>query len=418
MQLELRGAQGERLASASGGPRFRLDRTLARDIAGAGLPARRRRAARAAARRPLEDSGLTVDGEPAQGGLTLVYYRAGEERLIAMLPTVAQRIGRIRGRLGGAWRAIAVIVLLIASAGLAAWTMAGLVRRRPRRVALLVATVAALNALAWGLLVPAIQIPDENYHLSYVQDLAEHGSPGRPGRLALGGAQRDRRRLGPRRHQLQPRRPRPLERRRGAKLDRQLAEEPSTDNEGASVNLRDYPPAYYATLVPVYAATHAAGGSTLDAMTFMRASASLFAGVTVLALLAFLLELFPGRPLLTGSVALLCAFQPVFTWISAGVNPDAMLIALGAVLFWLFARAFRRGLSWQLAAGLGATLAVAGLTKVAALGFLPGIASGSRCWCGSARARSGCARRSRRRSPPGCRWRRTRSSTASCGTAG
>ena len=76
----------------------------------------------------------------------------------------------------------------------------------------------------------------------------------------------------------------------------------------------------------------------------MRAQGALLAIITVLALLALLRELWPDRPLLTGGVALICAFQPVFTWISGGVNPDGMLIALGAVLFWLFARAFRRGL--------------------------------------------------------------------------
>ena len=37
------------------------------------------------------------------------------------------------------------------------------------------------------------------------------------------------------------------------KLDRVLAQKPTTDNQGASINLRDYPPAYYATLVPTYA---------------------------------------------------------------------------------------------------------------------------------------------------------------------
>ena len=71
------------------------------------------------------------------------------------------------------------------------------------------------------------------------------------------------------------------------------------------------------------------------------------------ALLALLRELFPDRPLLTRRGRAVCAFQPVFTWISGGVNPDALLIPLGAVLFWLFARAFRRGLTLRLAVGLG-----------------------------------------------------------------
>ena len=159
-------------------------------------------------------------------------------------------------------------------------------------------------------------------------------------------------------------------------LDRRLAAKPTTDNKGASINLRDYPPAYYATLVPVYWTTHAVGGSTLDALTFMRAQGALLAIVTALALLALLRELFPDRPLLTGGVALVCAFQPVFSWISSGVNPDGLLIALGAVLFWLFARAYRRGLDVRLAVAIGLVLALTGLTKISAIGFLPGTVLG------------------------------------------
>ena len=109
-------------------------------------------------------------------------------------------------------------------------------------------------------------------------------------------------------------------------LDAALARGPSTDNPGAVANVLHYPPLYYASLVPVYAATHAVGGSTLDAVTLMRVLGGLLAGVTVLALFAFLAELFPGRPAIAAGVALICAYQPVFTWIQAGVNPDALLI--------------------------------------------------------------------------------------------
>ena len=108
----------------------------------------------------------------------------------------------------------------------------------------------------------------------------------------------------------------------------------------------------------------------------MRAIGALFAMVTVLALLAMLRELFPDRPLLTGGVALIVAFQPVFTWISGGVNPDAALIPTGAVLFWLIVRAQRRGLTVPVAAGIGLVAALAGLIKLAGLGLVPGAALG------------------------------------------
>jgi hypothetical protein len=255
--------------------------------------------------------------------------------------------------------------------------LVGLARRRARRVALVIAVVAGVNALAWGFLTPTFQTPDEPYHVSYVQDLAEHGKPPRAakntlsaeltllnGAAAVGdinfnpfgrgywSADADRR------------------------LAKALATKPSTKNSGASANVRDYPPAYYAALVPAYGVAHAAGGSTLDALTLMRGIGALLAMVTVLALLAMLRELFPDRPLLTAGAALVCAFQPVFTWISGGVNPDAGLIPIGAVLFWLLARAHRRGLTTPVAAAIGVTVAFAGVVKLSGLGLAPGAALG------------------------------------------
>ena len=356
----------------AGATRFVFPRTLDGDVGG-NVCLIQGRGPTARVLGSSEKTGMSVNDVIVAGAISMAYYRPGEERLISMVPVMAQRIGRTRGLLGGAWRAVAVVVLLIASIGVAAWGLVGLLRGRRRRIALIVALVAGLNTLAWGLLVPAIQIPDENFHLSYVQDLAEHHKPPASyedelseeieviqGGAALGDINFN-----------------PVGRGRWspgaeAKLDRQLAAKPSTDNKGASINLRDYPPAYYASLVPIYWTTHAVGGSTLDALTFMRAQGALLAIVTALALLALLRELFPGRPLLTGGVALVCAFQPVFTWISSGVNPDGLLIALGAVLFWLFARAYRRGLDARLAVAIGLALALAGLTKISAIGFLPG----------------------------------------------
>ena len=309
----------------------------------------------------------------------MAYYRPGEERLISILPEVARRIGRTRGHLGGAWRGVAILVLFGGAVGLSAWLLVGLARgrARPRRVAVVVALVAGFNALAWGILTPVFQTPDETFHTSYVQDLAEHGKPPRAAKDGLSqemyaiidGAQVGAINFNPfGRGRWSPD--------AEVRLDKVLASKPNPDNPRASANVRDYPPAYYGALVPAYAAAHAAGGSTLDALTFMRAIGALFAMVTVLALLAMLRELFPDRPLLTGGVALIVAFQPVFTWISGGVNPDAALIPTGAVLFWLIVRAQRRGLTVPVAAGIGLVAALAGLIKLAGLGLVPGAALG------------------------------------------
>ena len=124
-----------------------------------------------------EKTGMSVNDVIVAGAIAMAYYRPGEERLISMVPgdRAAHRAHARAARRRVA--AVAVVVLLIASVGVAAWGLVGLLRGRRRRIALIVALVAGLNTLAWGLLVPAIQIPDENFHLSYVQDLAEQHKP-------------------------------------------------------------------------------------------------------------------------------------------------------------------------------------------------------------------------------------------------
>ena len=363
----------------AGAVRFELPRKLGGDLRGRVCLAQGA-GGTAAVRGSLTQHGLTIDGRQSPGGITMTYYRPGTESLIALAPVIAQRIGLTRGHFGGAWRGLAILLCFGAGLVAGAWLLIGLARgRAPRRAALLCAAVAALNSFAWGLLTPTFQIPDEPYHLSYVQDLAEHGEPPMPtaerpnrtsdelGLVAARGA-----RL---RTQLQPGQTAELERparRRARRRPGPRAEHATT--RAPSRTSRDYPPLYYAALVPVYAATHASGGSTLDAVTPMRVLGGLLAGVTVLALFAFLAELFPGRPAIAAGVALICAYQPVFTWIQAGVNPDALLIPLGAVFFWLLARAWRRGLDVWTAVGLGLAFAASVLTKLSALGLAPGFA--------------------------------------------
>ena len=382
-RLEVRDQSSKRVvARANPGPvraratRYTLSRPLPADV-DAQVCLRQLRGRGDAILGSREKTGLELNGGIVGGAISMAYYRPGEERLISLLPEIARRIGRTRGHLGGAWRGAAILVLFGGAVGLSAWLLVGLARgrARPRRVAVVVALVAGFNALAWGMLTPVFQTPDETFHTSYVQDLAEHGKPPRAAKDGLSqemyaiidGAQVGAINFNPfGRGRWSPD--------AEARLDKVLASKPNPDNPRASANVRDYPPAYYGGLVPAYVVTHAAGGSTLDALTFMRAIGALFAMITVLALLAMLRELFPDRPLLTGGVALIVGFQPVFTWISGGVNPDAALIPTGAVLFWLIVRAQRRGLTVPLAAGIGLVAALAGLIKLAGLGLVPGAA--------------------------------------------
>jgi 4-amino-4-deoxy-L-arabinose transferase-like glycosyltransferase len=370
------------------GVRLKLDRTIRREqlanvcVRGASAPM------------PLlgddANPSMTVNGKQRRGGLALTFYRPGSETAAAMIGPVFERIGRTRGAFGGAWRGYAIVTLLLAGLVLTAVLLRKGACRRRMLVALW--AIAACNALAWSLFTPALQIPDESAHLSYVQDLAEKKQPPQPlgpslspeltiivDGVGLGRVnfQRDAR----------P----PWQAVDDLILASRLATHPSRRNPASYLPVADYPPAYYAGLVPVYRAVTAAHGSTLDAITPMRALSALLAGISVLAVFGFLVELFPERRQVALGVALVCAYQPLLTYISGGVNPDALLIATGTTMFWLFARAFRRGLTWARAVGLGLLLALALLTKVAALGFVPGWVAGMLLLLWQARDRGGRA---------------------------
>jgi 4-amino-4-deoxy-L-arabinose transferase-like glycosyltransferase len=381
LSLRLRTQSGGALAGSrsvaarNGGLRFALDRTVRRDTP-AQLCIRSTAAAPVALLGDLANTGLTRGGQDVRGALALIFYRPGQESVATLAGLVATRIGRVRGAFGGGWRAPVIVALLLVALAATVWSVLAALRA-PRRRALWVAlfAVAACHALAWSLLTPVFQIPDEPAHLSYVQDLVEKGQPPRPigpsfspqlatlvEVSALGSVN------------FNPDGRPPWSASDDALINQRVAANPDRVNKASYLAVADYPPAYYAAMAPVYRAVTAAGGNTLDAITPLRAASALLAGVAIVAVFAFLLELFPERRVAALLAALICAWHPVFAWISGGVSPDALLIPTGCVMFWLFARAFIRGPTVWLAAGLGLVLALAVLTKVAALGLIPG-------WC-------------------------------------
>ena len=66
---------------------------------------------------------------------------------------------------------------------------------------------------------------------------------------------------------------------------------------------------------------------------------------------------------------------------SGAVNPDALLFAVSAALFYCLARGFRRGITPWLAAATGAVLAVGVSTKLNFVGLLPGAILGVLALC-------------------------------------
>jgi len=88
----------------------------------------------------------------------------------------------------------------------------------------------------------------------------------------------------------------------------------------------------------------------------------------------FLREVMPSTPWAATAGGLAVALQPLFGFISAGVQGDALLYTAGAWLFYALARAFKRGLTPATGAAIGAAVAVGLLSKLQFLGLVPGAA--------------------------------------------
>lgn len=254
---------------------------------------------------------------------------------------------------------------------------AGPLARVPR-VAWACAAVALLNGLAWSLITPPFQVPDENAHYAYVQELAERGklpraaapegffSPAEDGTLGAIGFYLI---IG------RPHDPAPF-----STLQQQGVEKVEhlhlrTTGSGSAFTATNNPPLFYAIQTVPYKLAGAAGGSVLDRLAAMRIVSVLMAAVTVLLVYLFLSELLPGSPLACCAGTLVAALQPLFAFISSGVNNDALLYLAATGVLWGIARVFKRGLTPANGAILGAFLGVGLLAKLTLLAFVPAAAA-------------------------------------------
>jgi Predicted membrane protein (DUF2142) len=250
----------------------------------------------------------------------------------------------------------------------------GRVRRGVPAAAWLCALVAATNAIAWSLLTPPLQVPDEQAHIYYVQQLAETGKVPNPegdesispqNQTLRGYSHLDDINVG----YLG----RPAWTSSEGKTAKDLIASETPVGGGGSVGVGLYPPLYYATLAVPYLATKAAGGHLLEQLVLMRILSALYAGITVLLVFMFLRELLPRAPWAWVAGGLACGLQPLFAFESGGVSPDSLLALFSAATFYLVARAFRRGLTVPLGVTIGAMVMLATLSKLAALGLIPGL---------------------------------------------
>jgi 4-amino-4-deoxy-L-arabinose transferase-like glycosyltransferase len=276
-------------------------------------------------------------------------------------------------------------VKAVVASGLA--RLRGVAVRVPR-AAYLCALVGMLNALAWSVITPPFEVPDENGHYAYVQQLAETGSL--PQALAtyvgLSPAE-DAMLVDTKAFQLpgQPTNPAVLtaveQQQLQADERRNLRARGSGDALSASAN----PPLYYALeSVPFLLSP---SGTVLNRLALMRALSAVFAGLTVLFAFMFLRELLPRTRWAWTVGALAVALQPLFAFISGGVNNDVLLYTFSAALFFTVARMFHRGLTVRRGLAIGLAAGFGLVTKFTLLGFMPGVALALLFGCRRARWR-------------------------------
>ena len=243
------------------------------------------------------------------------------------------------------------------------------------RAAWACALVMLANGLAWSLIVPPFEVPDENAHYAYVQQVAERGTLPRP--VAPEG------RLSPAQdatlaavgfYQIvgETRNPAPMSELQQLAVDAVGRAPLSTRGSGDALSATNNPPLYYVLEAVPYKL--ASSGTVLDRLAAMRVLSVLMGAGTVLLVYLFLSELLPGCRWAWSVGALVAAFQPLFAFMSGGVNSDNLLYLAGAGVLWALARAFRRGLAPANGALIGGFLGLGLVTKFNMLGFVPAVA--------------------------------------------
>jgi hypothetical protein len=284
---------------------------------------------------------------PIAGGQTPLAQTEQRERILERPPTPA---GRSRGSdLARRW--------------------AGLARRVPGP-AWACACVALLSATSWSVVSPPFEVTDEPAHFAYAQILAEtHSLPksqADPFSLEESVALRDldqsavhfNQAIGTISTGAQQ-----------ARLQRDLARPYSQAGEGAGVASTE-PPLYYALQAIPYLA--GSSGTLLDRLELMRLLSALCGAIAAIFIFLFLREALPAIPWAWTVGGLCAALAPLLGFISGAVNPDAMLCAVSAALFYCLARAFARGLTTGMAVAIGAVIATGFLTKLNFIGLVPG----------------------------------------------
>jgi hypothetical protein len=306
------------------------------------------------------------------GKVRIEYLRTGTRSWWSLARALTRRMGLGRAPSG----ALVFLIPLAAMAlvvGLVAWTILGQLGRVGRRASPIWALllIATLSAVSWSIVTPPFQVTDEPSHFSYAQILAETGHlPRSPsGNFSQEEllAEQD---LSQHYVHFNPAVGTIWSDAQQRRLEHDLALPLSRVGQGAAV-AAPQPPLYYALeTIPYYLG---ASGNLLDRLQLMRLLSALTAGLTALFAYLFLREALPAVPWAWTVGGLCTALAPLVGFIAGAINPDGLLCAVSAALFYCLARAFRRGLTPRTAIAIGAVTAIGFLTKLNFIGLAPGI---------------------------------------------
>ena len=241
----------------------------------------------------------------------------------------------------------------------------------------LLLVLTAIKGVLWSIAIPLWQGPDENRHFAAVQFIGEHGRLPRAEDVyrddenVIVGELSDAARLwyapeqrqafadgwnGPREAEVAA-----------------LAPVLRTSTVRRAPNIANHlAPLPY--LLGALAYRLAYGGSLIARVFAVRLLSVAFAVGTVLCAFLIVREVFPGQRALWWTVPVLVSFQPMFTFVTAVVNSDGLLILLYSIMLYLMVRTLMRGWGLRVATAAGVVLGMGMLTKPIIAGALPTLA--------------------------------------------
>jgi len=253
--------------------------------------------------------------------------------------------------------------------------MSSMRKRVPAPLGWLLVAVGLLG-LAWAILNPAWQAPDENSHFAYLQSLGERfdlpGDANRPffsteqaGAVAAVNSDQVAGVLETKPEWSE------AAYRRWRRLEDGLPESARDDGGGPNPAAAN-PPLYYLYTSVAYRV--AGGGDIFDRLLVARVVGLVWLLLVTVGVWLLVGELFGRDRTLQLGGAALAGLLPMITFISASVNPDGMLYAVWTFFLWLGVRALRRGLDLPTAAALTAVAGIGLVVKATSYALLPGLA--------------------------------------------